>query len=51
MPQMSPLNWLTLMIFFIMIFILFNNLNYFNFLYKNKSSSLSKKFSSYNWKW
>nr|AYW52281.1 ATP synthase F0 subunit 8 [Galerucinae sp. 7 ACP-2013] len=51
MPQMMPLNWLTLMIFFILIFYLFNNINYFNFLMKSKSFNFKKKKLKYNWKW
>nr|AXS66603.1 ATP synthase F0 subunit 8 [Tenebrionoidea sp. 22 KM-2017] len=53
MPQMSPLNWLTLMFFFIMIFIMLKSLNYFSFLYQYKpsSKSLNKKFLLNNWKW
>nr|UXP34513.1 ATP synthase F0 subunit 8 [Monolepta hieroglyphica] len=51
MPQMMPLNWLNLMIFFIMIFFMFNNLNYFNFLNKSKSFHSKKISTKYNWKW
>nr|AXS66243.1 ATP synthase F0 subunit 8 [Tenebrionoidea sp. 2 KM-2017] len=52
MPQMAPLNWLTLMIYFILIFILFNSINYFSFLYNPASKSLSSKKSiQLNWKW
>nr|AXS65179.1 ATP synthase F0 subunit 8 [Coleoptera sp. 13 KM-2017] len=52
MPQMAPLNWLTLMIFFISILLMFNTLNYFSFNYlpkKNKTSE--KKLKTINWKW
>nr|APX39696.1 ATP synthase F0 subunit 8 [Exosoma lusitanicum] len=51
MPQMMPLNWLTLMIFFISLFYLFNNLNYFNYIYKVKAIQTDKKNVKYNWKW
>nr|AST14968.1 ATP synthase F0 subunit 8 [Galeruca sp. EMHAU-15083109] len=51
MPQMMPLNWVSLMLFFILIFILFNQTNYFNFLYKTKTLKTSMKSTSYNWKW
>nr|YP_009971815.1 ATP synthase F0 subunit 8 [Deporaus marginatus]QNH68702.1 ATP synthase subunit 8 [Deporaus marginatus] len=51
MPQMAPLNWLSLYIFFIIIFMIFNMLNYFSFNYPVKSSKHSKKMISYNWKW
>nr|APX39930.1 ATP synthase F0 subunit 8 [Longitarsus candidulus] len=51
MPQMMPMNWLTLMFFFIMIFYTFNNLNFFNFLYMPKKFLISKMKISSNWKW
>nr|QAY81993.1 ATP synthase F0 subunit 8 [Apophylia sp. REN-2018] len=51
MPQMMPLYWLSLMFFFIMIFYLFNNLNYYNFFYNIKSSNYKKMNLKFNWKW
>nr|QNG56174.1 ATP synthase F0 subunit 8 [Cucujus sp. MJ-2020] len=51
MPQMAPLNWLSLYIFFIMIFILFNCINYYNFTYSIKSFKIKKSSISTNWKW
>nr|ATN23470.1 ATP synthase F0 subunit 8 [Aphthona sp. EMHAU-15071309] len=51
MPQMMPLNWLILMIFFTMIFYLFNNLTYFIFSYSFKSTNISKNKTFFNWKW
>nr|APX40112.1 ATP synthase F0 subunit 8 [Sphaeroderma testaceum] len=51
MPQMMPLNWFSLMIFFISIFILYNNLNYYNFLYKNMKSNQTMKMYKMTWKW
>nr|ARH54120.1 ATP synthase F0 subunit 8 [Brachyta interrogationis] len=51
MPQMAPLNWLTLFLFFIIIFLIFNSLNYFIFLYKIKSKISSKNKILFNWKW
>nr|QLY89707.1 ATP synthase F0 subunit 8 [Sialis fuliginosa] len=53
MPQMAPLYWLMLFMFFLLTFILFNILNYFNFLplYPNKSLYSSKKMNSLIWKW
>nr|AYR05102.1 ATP synthase F0 subunit 8 [Scymninae sp. 2 ACP-2013] len=51
MPQMMPLNWMMLMIYFIMIFLLFNILIYFN----NLSKPMNFKKMDYNkmisWKW
>nr|QVM79260.1 ATP synthase F0 subunit 8 [Vesperus sanzi] len=50
MPQMAPLNWLLLMLLFILIFKMFNCLNYYAFIYKTKF--MIKKISlKYNWKW
>nr|YP_009001910.1 ATP synthase F0 subunit 8 [Neochauliodes bowringi]AFB20492.1 ATP synthase F0 subunit 8 [Neochauliodes bowringi] len=52
MPQMAPLNWLILFIFFIMLFILFNIMNYFLILPKsNLHSSYNMKNYSLTWKW
>nr|AND96042.1 ATP synthase F0 subunit 8 [Onthophagus minutus] len=43
MPQMAPLNWLTLMIYFSLIFMMFNIMNYYSFNYNIKFSSFKKK--------
>nr|YP_009564644.1 ATP synthase F0 subunit 8 [Hoplasoma unicolor]QAY81941.1 ATP synthase F0 subunit 8 [Hoplasoma unicolor] len=51
MPQMMPLNWIELMIFFIILLFFFNNLNYFNILYKMKLNFSKKNYLTYNWKW
>nr|ADO60375.1 ATP synthase F0 subunit 8 [Sericinus montela] len=55
MPQMMPLNWLMYFFFFIMIFIMFNIMNYFIFKNNNKnlfSLNISKKIlKNFNWKW
>nr|ALO77600.1 ATP synthase F0 subunit 8 [Hemipeplus sp. HEM01] len=51
MPQMAPLNWLTLFIMFILIFISFNIMNYYSFLYFQKSLESTKKIIKINWKW
>nr|ARH54042.1 ATP synthase F0 subunit 8 [Abax parallelus] len=53
MPQMAPMNWLTLYFIFTIIFLMFNFLNYYMFVIKNSSifsnkSNLSKMM---NWKW
>nr|UPX88450.1 ATP synthase F0 subunit 8 [Oreodytes sanmarkii] len=52
MPQMAPMNWLMLYMFFSLIFILFNFMNYYMFLIFKKST-LSEKFNKkfYSWKW
>nr|YP_010294900.1 ATP synthase F0 subunit 8 [Oiceoptoma thoracicum]UMO90838.1 ATP synthase F0 subunit 8 [Oiceoptoma thoracicum] len=51
MPQMAPMNWLILFIMFIIIFLMFNSMNYFSFKYPTKSISTSKTTSKINWKW
>nr|ALO76935.1 ATP synthase F0 subunit 8 [Oxytelus sp. OXY01] len=51
MPQMSPMNWLTLFFLFIMIFMIFNTLNYFSFMYTSKNKIFNKIKNSVNWKW
>nr|QIV24682.1 ATP synthase F0 subunit 8 [Geoffmonteithia queenslanda] len=51
MPQMAPLNWLTLAILFILVFLLFNIVNYFSFFYKSKKLDLKGKKITTNWKW
>nr|QRM17300.1 ATP synthase F0 subunit 8 [Cordylepherus sp. YY-2021] len=52
MPQMSPLNWLILFIFFSLIFIFINMLNYFILNYKySKKNNLKKINNKLNWKW
>nr|YP_009185882.1 ATP synthase F0 subunit 8 [Myrmecocephalus concinnus]ALO70724.1 ATP synthase F0 subunit 8 [Myrmecocephalus concinnus] len=51
MPQMAPMNWLILFITFILIFMLFNSLNYFSFLYQPLISIKSKSSKIFSWKW
>nr|YP_003204891.1 ATP synthase F0 subunit 8 [Mordella atrata]ACO92580.1 ATP synthase F0 subunit 8 [Mordella atrata] len=51
MPQMAPLNWLSLMILFLSIFILIMMLNYFSFQYKSKKSLITSSSHKINWKW
>nr|QEJ81594.1 ATP synthase F0 subunit 8 [Asymmetricata circumdata] len=51
MPQMSPLSWLNLFIYFILIFMIFNTMNYFSFLYKNKKLNFKSQKKQLNWKW
>nr|AYR05273.1 ATP synthase F0 subunit 8 [Coleoptera sp. ACP-2013] len=51
MPQMAPLNWLSLMMMFLLIFLLTNCFNYFIFEKSIKSNdSYFKKKETY-WKW
>nr|QEJ81491.1 ATP synthase F0 subunit 8 [Luciola sp. FM23] len=51
MPQMAPLSWLNLFMFFIMIFMMFNLMNYFSFMYKSKELEQKKNTKLYTWKW
>nr|YP_010166676.1 ATP synthase F0 subunit 8 [Mystonectes coelamboides]QRV62767.1 ATP synthase F0 subunit 8 [Mystonectes coelamboides] len=52
MPQMAPMNWLILYMFFSAIFILFNFLNYYMFLINNKNNTLNKlNMKTMYWKW
>nr|YP_010464239.1 ATP synthase F0 subunit 8 [Borboresthes tibialis]UUL71616.1 ATP synthase F0 subunit 8 [Borboresthes tibialis] len=51
MPQMAPLNWLTLMIMFSIILVMFNVMNFYSFPYKIKGSKMTTKKTTINWKW
>nr|YP_010411498.1 ATP synthase F0 subunit 8 [Pissodes yunnanensis]URP30499.1 ATP synthase F0 subunit 8 [Pissodes yunnanensis] len=51
MPQMAPMNWICLYIFFSMIFMLILMFNYFNFMYPPKSFKTMAIKNFYNWKW
>nr|YP_009057644.1 ATP synthase F0 subunit 8 [Myrmeleon immanis]AHY39227.1 ATP synthase F0 subunit 8 [Myrmeleon immanis]AIT55813.1 ATP synthase F0 subunit 8 [Myrmeleon immanis] len=52
MPQMSPLSWWMLFLYFILLLILFSIMNYYIFFYlpqKTESTNIITK--SMNWKW
>nr|AXS66291.1 ATP synthase F0 subunit 8 [Staphylinoidea sp. 2 KM-2017] len=51
MPQMAPLNWLSLFLFFTILFLMFNSMNYFSFMYTNKKFLTFKKTMKNFWKW
>nr|YP_010988617.1 ATP synthase F0 subunit 8 [Sclerotia aquatilis]WOR80800.1 ATP synthase F0 subunit 8 [Sclerotia aquatilis] len=51
MPQMAPLSWLNLFIFFIIVFMMFNVMNYFSMIYKTKTSESKKSKNNISWKW
>nr|AML25861.1 ATP synthase F0 subunit 8 [Staphylinidae sp. BMNH 1274173] len=51
MPQMAPLNWLFLFLFMTMIFLVFNSMNYFSFLYSSSYTPSNQKKNINNWKW
>ncbi|YP_001650752.1 ATP synthase F0 subunit 8 (mitochondrion) [Manduca sexta] len=54
MPQMMPINWIMSLFFFIIIFIMFNIINYYIFssnisFNKNKKNFLKNNY--FHWKW
>nr|YP_010975286.1 ATP synthase F0 subunit 8 [Aneogmena fischeri]WNX92420.1 ATP synthase F0 subunit 8 [Aneogmena fischeri] len=53
MPQMAPINWLSLFIMFSIIFLIFNMMNYYFFTPIMPKSNLMKNIyiNSFNWKW
>nr|ALO70529.1 ATP synthase F0 subunit 8 [Diartiger fossulatus] len=51
MPQMAPLNWTMLMIFFMVNLIMFNILNYFFLLYNFKYNKNQNNKILMNWMW
>nr|YP_009266366.1 ATP synthase F0 subunit 8 [Hygrobia hermanni]ANJ70493.1 ATP synthase F0 subunit 8 [Hygrobia hermanni] len=51
-PQMAPMSWLTLYILFLLLFFLFNFMNYYLFLVKNKNNEMKNiNKHQFNWKW
>nr|ARH55006.1 ATP synthase F0 subunit 8 [Ernobius pini] len=51
MPQMAPLSWLTLFLFFIAIFLTINAFNYFVVSHDPEMKACSRKTAYLNWKW
>nr|ARH54835.1 ATP synthase F0 subunit 8 [Tropiphorus elevatus] len=51
MPQMAPINWLTLYFMFTSILYIFIILNYYSIIYSSKSTKSTKKMSPLFWKW
>nr|YP_009441932.1 ATP synthase F0 subunit 8 [Pityophthorus pubescens]AOY40153.1 ATP synthase F0 subunit 8 [Pityophthorus pubescens] len=51
MPQMSPLNWTLLYLFFMALFLLTITANYYIFLYKSQNKYSYKMKNLINWKW
>nr|APX40190.1 ATP synthase F0 subunit 8 [Smaragdina rufimana] len=51
MPQMAPINWLSLFITFVISLIIFSSVNYFFIMYQPKKITFSKKTSANNWLW
>nr|AND96069.1 ATP synthase F0 subunit 8 [Onthophagus vacca] len=48
---MAPINWLMLFIYFSLIFMIFNTINYYSFNYPIKFFYFKKKNNNLNWKW
>nr|YP_010954839.1 ATP synthase F0 subunit 8 [Hemisodorcus sinensis]WMW30224.1 ATP synthase F0 subunit 8 [Hemisodorcus sinensis] len=51
MPQMAPLNWLTLMLMFSIILIIISTINYSIFNQTPKNLFHDKTYSVKTWKW
>nr|YP_002860161.1 ATP synthase F0 subunit 8 [Davidius lunatus]ACB48043.1 ATP synthase F0 subunit 8 [Davidius lunatus] len=53
MPQMAPLSWLLLFMFFTTMMILFNVMNYYLFVpnIKNDKSNTNRQIKTSHWKW
>nr|AXS65282.1 ATP synthase F0 subunit 8 [Histeroidea sp. 1 KM-2017] len=51
MPQMAPMNWLTLFIEFSFVFMIINTMNFFSFNYTIQSKVNNKYLTKINWKW
>nr|AND96078.1 ATP synthase F0 subunit 8 [Onthophagus crassicollis] len=51
MPQMAPINWLMLLIYFSFLFMIFNVMNYYSFNYNIKLFTFKKTNKMLNWKW
>nr|DAZ87524.1 TPA_asm: ATP synthase F0 subunit 8 [Phytosciara flavipes] len=55
MPQMAPINWLSLFFMMSATFLMFNLLNYFSFTLNlstpNNNNFNNKTNKSFNWKW
>nr|APX39787.1 ATP synthase F0 subunit 8 [Pachybrachis sp. ReAss_5] len=51
MPQMAPINWLSLFMTFIIALLIFSAMNYFATIYTPETSTKSKNDLSISWKW
>nr|WGO58084.1 ATP synthase F0 subunit 8 [Rhabdoblatta orlovi] len=51
MPQMMPLSWLTLYLFFIMMLLIFSFINYYSFIPQPLSLKKNTSSKTLNWKW
>nr|ALO77034.1 ATP synthase F0 subunit 8 [Cryptocephalus sp. CRY01] len=51
MPQMAPLNWVTLFIMFSIYVMVFSSMNYFFYMKSPLKSIVNNKKTSHNWSW
>nr|YP_010463334.1 ATP synthase F0 subunit 8 [Rusicada privata]UUJ37862.1 ATP synthase F0 subunit 8 [Rusicada privata]WCO87235.1 ATP synthase F0 subunit 8 [Rusicada privata] len=53
MPQMMPINWLMSFFFFILIYLIFNFMNYYIYKINLSNNKKSNNFimKNFNWKW
>nr|YP_010946495.1 ATP synthase F0 subunit 8 [Diploptera punctata]WGO57213.1 ATP synthase F0 subunit 8 [Diploptera punctata] len=51
MPQMMPLSWLTLFMFFIIMLAIFSFMNYYSSLPSPLYKKMGVSFKMMNWKW
>nr|AVN67487.1 ATP synthase F0 subunit 8 [Panchlora nivea] len=51
MPQMMPLSWLTLCLFFVLMLLMFSFMNYFSLIPMPDSIKKELKIKPLNWKW
>nr|QIV24617.1 ATP synthase F0 subunit 8 [Papunya picta] len=51
MPQMAPINWLVLFVYFSLTLLIFTTLNYYSFSYQSKSLGEKPSKPVIKWKW
>nr|YP_009442010.1 ATP synthase F0 subunit 8 [Gnathotrichus materiarius]AOY40231.1 ATP synthase F0 subunit 8 [Gnathotrichus materiarius] len=51
MPQMAPLSWTSLLVYFSVLLMISVAINYYIFSYKPKTSTPKAQKSLINWKW
>nr|AOY39659.1 ATP synthase F0 subunit 8 [Scolytinae sp. BMNH 1040065] len=51
MPQMAPISWMSLYLFFSLLFFMSCILNFYIFMYIPKTTSSKKNKTPFHWKW
>nr|AOY39672.1 ATP synthase F0 subunit 8 [Scolytinae sp. BMNH 1040080] len=51
MPQMAPISWISLYLFFTALFIMMCIFNFYTFKYSPQLKYISPKKLTFNWKW